>query len=103
MGLASQCNYQAILPARLWASSLKGTKGFPSTGLRRQNQWASGGNSHKPRPPLTRYAMPNPASAEAIPVIAICAPLRPGRSLVVLAFHQPIENKASVLTSRDTA
>src|SRR5207249_9316991 len=87
----------------LWASSLNETKGFPSTLLQRGERTTSAGFSQRPRPPLTRYAMPNPASADAIPMIAICVPLRPGRPIVVLAFHQPIAKRASVLTTRDTA
>src|SRR5437773_9889862 len=92
-----------MLPARLWASSLNETKGFPSILLQRGERAMPAGFSQRPRPPLTRYAMPNAASAEAIPMIAICVPLRPGRRIVVLACHQPIAKRASVLATRDTA
>src|SRR5688572_509087 len=47
----------------------------------------------KTLPPLTRKAMPNPASAETIPMISIWVPLRNGRPTVVFAFHHPIANK----------
>src|SRR2546425_1268888 len=57
---------------------------------------------YAPRPPLTRNAIPKPATADAIPMIAICTPLRVGLPIVVLAFHQPMRNRVIVLTMRET-
>src|SRR3990172_2611221 len=91
IALARLCPNQTRLAPRGSRHVTDGDKGF-----------ATGRPGYTTRPPLTRYAMPNPASADAIPMMSIRVPLRRGRPIVVFAFHQPIPNKASALPVSET-